>query len=87
MSKDNQPLNNPSKPQMKKGNGKAKKETEKWCELHKSPWHNTDECRAKQSLVAKMKSSELDPDSDSETEPNKGKWIIDAELNATITIA
>ena len=31
-----------------------------------------------------MKSSELDPDSDSKTEPDKGKWIIDAELNATI---
>jgi len=37
----------PSKPQMKKGNGKAKKNTRKWCELHKSPWHNTDECQAK----------------------------------------
>ena len=31
-----------------------------------------------------MKSSELDPDSDSETEPEKDKRIIDAEPNATI---
>ena len=46
-SKYNQPLDNPSKPQMKKGNGKAKKDAGKWCELHKSPWHNTDECRSK----------------------------------------
>ena len=34
-----------------------------------------------------MKSSELDPDSDSETEPDKGKRIIDVEPNATITTA
>ena len=34
-----------------------------------------------------MKSSELDLDSDSETKPNKGKWIIDVEPNATITTA
>ena len=72
---------------MKKGNGKAKKDTEKWCELHKNPWHNIDECRAKQLLVAKMKSSELDLDSDSKTGPDKGNQIIDAEPNATITTA
>ena len=59
-SKDNHPLDNPSKMQMNKGNGKAKKDIGKWCKLHKIPWHNTDECRAKQSLVAEMKSSELD---------------------------
>ena len=34
-----------------------------------------------------MKSVKLDPDSDYETEPDKGKWIIDAELNATVTTA
>ena len=70
---------------MKKGNGKVKKDTEKWCELYKSPWHNTDECWEKQSLVAKMKS--LDPDSDSEIELDKGKKIIDAEPNATVATA
>ena len=83
-SKDNHPSDNPSKPQMKKGNGKAKKDIEKWCKLHRIPWHNTDECRAKQSLVVEMTSLELDPDSNSETESDKGKRIIDAESNATI---
>ena len=34
-----------------------------------------------------MKSSELDPDSDSKTEPGKGKRIIDAEPNSTVTTA
>ena len=38
----------------------------------KSLWHNTDECRTKQSLVAEMKSSELDPDSNSDSEMDKG---------------
>lgn len=64
-----------------------KKDTGKWCELHKSPWHKTDECQAKQSLVAEMKSSELDLDSDSKTEPEKGKRIIDAQPNATVATA
>ena len=51
--KDNQSL-----PQEKKGNGKTK-DIEKWCEFHKIPWHNTDECRSKQSLVAEIKSSRI----------------------------
>jgi hypothetical protein len=38
---------NQSKPQEKKGHEKMKKDTEKWCDFHKIPWHNTDECRSK----------------------------------------
>jgi hypothetical protein len=38
---------NQSKTQEKKGHGKTKKDTEKWCDFHKIPWHNTDECRSK----------------------------------------
>ena len=37
--KDIQTHNNHSKPHMK-----LKKDIGKWCELHKSSWHNTDEC-------------------------------------------
>jgi hypothetical protein len=38
---------NKSKPQEKKGHGKTKKDTGKWCNFHKIPWHNTEECRSK----------------------------------------
>jgi hypothetical protein len=62
-----------------------KKDTGKWCEFHKIPWHNTDECHSKQSLVAKMKASESEAGSDSESDPDKGKWIIDTEPSATVT--
>jgi len=36
---------NYSKPQEKKGHRKTKKDTGKWCNFYKIPWHNTDECR------------------------------------------
>jgi hypothetical protein len=38
---------NQSKPQENKGDRKTKKDTEKWCNFNKFPWHNTDECRSK----------------------------------------
>jgi hypothetical protein len=28
------------RPQTKKDNGKTNKDTGKWCDFHKSPWHN-----------------------------------------------
>jgi hypothetical protein len=41
--------------------GKTKKDTRKWCDFHKIPWNNIDECRSKQSLVVKIKEKEFEP--------------------------
>ena len=75
--------------QAKSNTTKPKKEAGKWCEFHKIPTHNTSECRAKQSLVAKIKASEPNAYSDTESKLEKGndrgKKIINAEPNATIS--
>jgi hypothetical protein len=71
--------------QHKKGNEKMKKDTGKWCEYHKIPWHNTEECRSMQSLVAELKASESEVDSNSKSNPEGGKQIIDFELSATVS--
>jgi hypothetical protein len=73
--------------QEKKGHGKTKKDTEKWCEFHKSPWHNTDECRSKQSLVAEIKDKEPNLDSESDSENNGKRQIIDADPTAIVATA
>jgi hypothetical protein len=49
-----QSLKNQSKPREKKGHEKTKKDTGKWCDFQRRPWHNTDEFRSKQSLVAEI---------------------------------
>jgi hypothetical protein len=61
-----------------------KKDTGKCSEYHKIPWHNTKECRFKQSLMVELKASESEIDSDSESNPEGGKWIIDVEPSATV---
>ena len=69
------------------GHGKTKKDTEKWSDFHKSPCHNTDECCSKQSLVAKIKENEPNPDSEYDFE-NTGKGqIIDADPTAIVATA
>jgi hypothetical protein len=83
-SRDGHPQDNQSKPQHKKGNEKTKKDTEKWCEYHKSPWYNTEECRSKQSLLVKLKASDSEVDSNSESNSEGGKQIIDVEPSATV---
>jgi hypothetical protein len=60
------------------------KDTGKWCEYHKIPWHNNEECCSKQSLVAEMKASESEADFDSESNPEGGKQIIYAEPSVTV---
>ena len=61
-----------------------KKNIGKWCDFHKSPSHNIDEYRTKQSLVSKMNALELDLDSDSDSEMDKGKQIINAEPSVVV---
>jgi len=62
-----------------------KKDIRKWCEPQKIPWHNIDECFSKQSLLAKLKASKLDPDSYSNLEIDKGNQIINVEPIVSIT--
>jgi hypothetical protein len=76
-----------SKPQEKKGHGKTKKDIRKWCDFQKSPWHNTDECRSKKSLMAKIKDKEPNPDSESDSENTGKRQIIDADPTAIVATA
>jgi hypothetical protein len=82
--KDGRSQDNQSEPQPKKGNDKSKKDMGKWCEYHKIPWHNIEECRSKQSLVVEMKASESEADSESESNPEIWKRIIDVEPSSTV---
>jgi hypothetical protein len=82
---DGHSQDNQSKSQHKKSNEKTKKETGKWCEYHKIPWHNTEECCSKKSLVIELKASKSEADYDSESNPEGGNQIINVEPNATVT--
>jgi hypothetical protein len=85
INKEGQPQESQYKTQENKGNGKFKKDTRNWCEFHKIPWHNTDECHLKQSLVVEVQDKESEPDSEFDSDHNKGKKIIVAKTTATIT--
>lgn len=65
-----------------------KKDTNKWCEFHRTPTLNMNECHVNQALVAKVKDSETNACSNSELEPQKetekGKKIIDVEPTAMV---
>jgi hypothetical protein len=79
-----QPLNNQFETKDKKGKVKMKNDTRKWCDFHKIPQHNTDECHSKQSLVVKVKDTELNPDSESDPENIENIHIIDTDPTATV---
>jgi hypothetical protein len=64
-----------------------KKDTGKWCDFHKIPWHNNDKCLSKQSLVVELKEIESSLDSNSDLENNKRRHIIESEPIATATTA
>jgi hypothetical protein len=53
-----QPLDNQSKTPDKKGKLNMKNYTQKWCDFHKIPSYNIDECCSKQSLVVEVKYTE-----------------------------
>jgi hypothetical protein len=63
---------------------KSKKDTGKMCKFHKIPWHNTDECHSKQSLLVEMKVLGSDANLEFDSKSENGKCIIDAEPNVTI---
>jgi hypothetical protein len=60
-----------------------KKDTRKWCDFHKIPWHNTDECHSKHSSVDEIKEKDSNPVS----ENNGRRQIIDANPTATVVTA
>jgi hypothetical protein len=68
--------------QHKNGNEKSNKDTRKWCEEHKIPWNNIEECHSKHSLVVDLKYFELEEYSDSELNIDEGNQIIDVEPSA-----
>jgi hypothetical protein len=57
----------------------------KWCDFHKIPWHNTDECHSKQSFMVEIKDKEMNPYSKFDPENNEKRQIIDTYPIATIT--
>jgi hypothetical protein len=78
---------NQYKTQEKKGHGKTKKDTQKWCEFNRSTWHNTDECRSKKSLVAEIKDKEPNLDLESDSKTNGKRQMIDADPTAIVATA
>jgi len=60
----------------KKGKLKANNDIGKWCDFHKIPWHNTDECCSKNSLLVEVKDTESNTDLESTPKNIENKQII-----------
>jgi hypothetical protein len=78
------PQDNQSRLRENKDTRKTKKDTKKWHDFHKSPWNDTTDCHSKQSLVDEVKAYESDAGSDSDSEPERGRQIIDAKPSASV---
>jgi hypothetical protein len=50
-----------------------KKDIRRWREFHKILWHNIDECCSKKSLLLELKEKELEPNSNYDSDKDKGK--------------
>jgi hypothetical protein len=79
-----QPLEKQSKTHEKKGKVNMNNDTRKWCDFHKIPWNNTDECHSKQSLVVEVKDMEPNPDWEFDPENIENRKIIDGYPTSTI---
>ena len=80
-------LSNTSPRHMKKKCHRKMKDMEKWCDFHKIPWHNTNECHSKQSLVAEINDKESNPDLEYNFENNGKGQIIDADPTVIVATA
>jgi hypothetical protein len=56
----------------------------KWRNFQKIPWHNTDECHSKQSMVTEVKDKESNPNSESDLETIENRQISDVDPTTTV---
>jgi hypothetical protein len=63
------------------------KDTGKWCDFHKIPWHNTNEFRSRKSWVVEIKDKDLNPDSESNLENIDRRQIFDVGPTAIVATA
>jgi hypothetical protein len=60
------------------------KDTGKWFDFHKIPWHNNNKCHQKQSFLVEIKEKDFNPDLESDKEINGRTHIIEANPNVIV---